>query len=447
MDAQLALFALQDVPRYTSYPTAVQFSSDFPSERADQWIAEIEPGASLSVYVHIPFCRQLCWYCGCHTSVPNAYQRAMDYTQLLLKDIGRTAGLVAKPKGRVKHVHFGGGTPTYLKDHDLAAIVEAIGAQLGLAADAEIAIEIDPRTIDRARAKTLKDMGFNRASLGVQDFALPVQLKINRFQTYGLVEACTSYLRDAGFSSVNFDLMYGLPLQTKESVAETARKAAVLKPDRLAVFGYAHVPWFKKHQKMIADADLPGVSERYEQARTVAAVLQETGYAAIGLDHFALPTDALAIAASNGQLHRNFQGYTTDATDALLSFGASAISQFPQGYVQAGRDTLSWATAIKEGRNPATRGLTLSDEDRMRAEIIERLMCDMRVDAVAIARRWHLSIAEALQRLEPLCAAGLAKLEQGCVKVPEEHRLFLRTVASAFDAYWAPVANRHAKAI
>jgi oxygen-independent coproporphyrinogen-3 oxidase len=447
MDAQLALLALQDVPRYTSYPTAIQFNDGFSPERADQWIAALAPDASLSVYVHIPFCQQLCWYCGCHTSVPNAYQRAVDYQKFLIKDIERTAKLVAKPRGRVKHLHFGGGTPTYLKDRDIAAIVETIDAQFGLAGDAEVAIEIDPRTIDRVRAKTLKNMGFNRASLGVQDFAIPVQLKINRFQTFGLVEACSGYLREAGFASLNFDLMYGLPAQTAASVAETARKAARLKPDRLAVFGYAHVPWFKKHQKMIADADLPGVSERYDQARTIAAALQEAGYLAIGLDHFALPADGLAIAANAGCLRRNFQGYTTDATDALLSFGASAISQFPQGYAQAGRDTLSWATAIENERNPATRGLSLTDDDRMRAEIIERLMCDMKVDAISIARRWHLSIADAFERLEPVCAAGLAKLERGCVTVPEEHRLFLRTVASAFDKYLAPAANRHAKAV
>jgi oxygen-independent coproporphyrinogen-3 oxidase len=262
-----------------------------------------------------------------------------------------------------------------------------------------------------------------------------------------LVAACIDYLREAGFQSINFDLIYGLPSQTTANVADTARRAAELGPDRLAVFGYAHVPWFKKHQRMIADADLPGVSERYDQARAISAELQEAGYRAIGLDHFATPNDALARAAQSGTLRRNFQGYTADASDALLAFGASAISQLPNGYLQAARDTLTWSNAIAGGTNPCTRGLELTDDDRMRAEIIERLMCEMRVNAVAISRRWGLSIVDAFEKLEPLCDAGLAKVENGTLTVPDEHRPFLRNVASAFDAYFAPAPKRHARAV
>jgi oxygen-independent coproporphyrinogen-3 oxidase len=447
MRDQFLPFALQDVPRYTSYPTAVQFRNGFPAERADAWLKALPSDASLSIYVHIPFCRQLCWYCGCHTSVPNGYERAAIYARLLTDDIARASELAGGRKGRVKHLHFGGGTPSYLGDADLASIVEVIAAQYGFSPGAEIAIELDPRTIDRQRVAAMKAMGFNRASLGVQDFAIPVQLKINRFQAFGLVAACTDYLREAGFQSVNFDLIYGLPAQTTASVADTARRAAELGPDRLAVFGYAHVPWFKKHQRMIAEADLPGVSERYDQARAISAELQDAGYRAIGLDHFAASNDALARAARSGTLRRNFQGYTTDATDALLAFGASAISQFPNGYVQAARDTLTWSNAIAAGINTGTRGIELTDDDRMRAEIIERLMCDMRVDAMAIAQRWGLSIADAFEKLEPICDAGLATVEGGIVAVPDEHRLFLRNVASAFDAYFAPAPKRHARAV
>jgi oxygen-independent coproporphyrinogen-3 oxidase len=440
-------FALQDVPRYTSYPTAVQFRNDFPGTLADEWMGAMAPDASLSVYVHVPFCRQLCWYCGCHTSVPNGYDRAKRYADLLVRDIGRTASVVGGQKNRVRHLHFGGGTPTYFNDIDLARVVAAVERGFGFAEGAEIAIEIDPRTMERNRARGLADMGFNRTSLGVQDFDLAVQMKINRVQPPGLVQACADGLRDAGFQSVNFDLMYGLPGQTVASVTETARLAAAMAPDRLAVFGYAHVPWFKKHQNMIQEADLPGVNERYEQAMAIGRTLLDAGYEVIGLDHYAKPHDELSEAARTGRLRRNFQGYTTDVTDALLAFGASAIGELPQGFVQAGRDTLSWSTSVEAGHSPVTRGLAITSEDRMRAEIIERLMCDFTVDAWEIARQHGLDIGDAFTRLLPLTDSGLASVTGGRVTVPQEHRLFLRNVAAVFDEHFQPAPNRHAKAV
>ena len=347
MDQKLLPFALADVPRYTSYPTAVQFETDFAPATADRWLRELAPDAALSIYVHIPFCRQLCWYCGCHTSVPNSYGRAARYVEYLVKDIARTALITGGAKGRVKHLHFGGGTPTYLDDLHIGQIIEAVDKGFGLAPGAEVALESDPRTLTSERAKALADMGFTRISFGVQDFATPVQMKINRLQTFGLVKASTERLREAGFTSINFDSMYGLPGQTEASVAKTAQQAASLASDRLAVFGYAHVPWFKKHQKMIAEGDLPGVNERYAQATLITRELQAAGYAAIGLDHFALPTDDLANAAAEGRLRRNFQGYTTDVSDALIAFGASAIGELPQGFCQAARDTLQWSERIR----------------------------------------------------------------------------------------------------
>ena len=450
MDQKLLQFALQDVPRYTSYPTAVQFQSSFPPRRADQWLAELAPDASLSVYVHIPFCRQLCWYCGCHTSVPNSYERAARYVETLIRDIRRTAGIAGGKPGRVRHLHFGGGTPTYLDDLHIGQILEAVDRGFGLAADAEVALESDPRTLTKQRAKALAGMGFNRISFGVQDFATPVQMKINRLQTYRLVAAATAFLREAGFTSVNFDLMYGLPAQTRASVAKTAQQAAGLKPDRIAVFGYAHVPWFKKHQTMINEAELPGVAERYDQAVTIEQELRAEGYAAIGLDHFALPYDELTKAAMNGTLRRNFQGYTTDTADALLSFGASAIGELPQGFIQAARDTLQWSEAIERGENPAMRGLERSAEDRLRAEIIERLMCDFTVDYGAITTRHGFkpeTFADVPEKLKAAIDAGIAWCEGSRVSVPQTQRLFLRTVASAFDAYFTAAPNRHAKAV
>ena len=284
MDQKLLPFALQDVPRYTSYPTAVQFQDGFPGDQADRWLAELPRDASLSIYVHVPFCQQLCWYCGCHTSVPNSYGRASAYVDSLLSDITRSGKLSGAEKGNVKHLHFGGGTPTYLSNADLGRILACINGSFGLAPEAEIALESDPRGITRDRAFGLAAMGFNRISFGVQDFSLPVQMKINRLQTHGLVAHVAELLREAGFTSINFDLMYGLPAQTAGSVRQTAKQAAALRPSRISVFGYAHVPWFKKHQRMISDSDLPGVSECYDQASAIAEELGHAGYAAIGLD-------------------------------------------------------------------------------------------------------------------------------------------------------------------
>ena len=450
MDQKLLPFALQDVPRFTSYPTAVQFQDGFSEDLADRWLTELQPEASLSIYVHVPFCQQLCWYCGCHTSVPNSYGRASTYVDSLIRDITRGGALSGTRKGNVRHLHFGGGTPTYLSNADLGRILACIKASFGLRPDAEFALESDPRGITPERAFGLADLGFNRISFGVQDFALPVQMKINRLQTYGLVAHVTALLREAGFTSINFDLMYGLPAQTVGSVRQTAKQAAALRPNRISVFGYAHVPWFKKHQRMISDAELPGVSERYEQATAIAEELVSAGFIAIGLDHFALPSDGLAKAAFAGTLRRNFQGYTTDTVDALIAFGASAISEFPQGFAQAARDTLAWSEAIAEEKSPVTRGLATTAEDRMRATIIEQIMCNLAADFGQIAGQHGFNdtvLEDSLLRLQPLVEAGLANIDGLTVRVPQEHRLFLRSVACAFDNHYTGAKNRHAKAI
>lgn len=450
MDSKLLPFALQDVPRYTSYPTAVQFQPDFPGKTADDWLVALEPGSSLSVYVHIPFCQQLCWYCGCHTSVPNSYDRAARYVEYLVRDIRRSASLFGGKPGMVKHLHFGGGTPTYLDDIHIAEIVEAIDKGFGLATGGEVALESDPRTLTSERARVLAGIGFNRISFGVQDFAMPVQMKINRIQTFGLVANATEFLRRAGFTSVNFDLMYGLPAQTVESVARTAQQAAELQPDRISVFGYAHVPWFKRHQKMINDAELPGVVERYNQATTIESELRSLGYAAIGLDHFALAHDALTEAAANRTMRRNFQGYTTDAADALLSFGASAIGEFPQGFVQSARDTLEWSQKIDRNESPVSRGVATTPEDRMRSVVIERLMCDLSVDPkkIAVAHGFDPAVFDDVpQKLEAAMQAGIARIDGSRISVPPHHRLFLRTIAAHFDAHFVAAPNRHAKAV
>ncbi len=450
MDATLKKYATADVPRYTSYPTAVQFSEGFDHRTWKDWLAALDEDATLSVYVHIPFCEKMCWYCGCHTTVPNTYDRAERYVQRLLREIGQTAPLVNGPKGRVTHFHFGGGTPTYLKEEHLAAIVAAVRDHFGFAEGAEIAVEMDPRGFTPQKARALADMGFNRGSFGVQDFNPHVQELINRIQPYDQVARCVEDLHKAGIASVNFDLIYGLPGQTIESVRETARLAAGLGPDRIAVFGYAHVPWFKRHQKMIRDEDLPDIDARYEQALAMGEALCANGYRAIGLDHYAKEGDSMIAALDNGTLRRNFQGYTVDPADALLGFGTSAISSMPQGFAQSSRDMAKWASAIDNGELTIDRGVAYTDEDLMRAEIIEKLMCFLRVRPDEIAEKHGFpgaAIAESWEKLKPLQADGLCRLEDGEVIVPDERRLFVRTVCGAFDAYYKPRPNRHAKAI
>ena len=450
MDPVLLKYAMADVPRYTSYPTAVQFASDFPQETVKRWLGELDDDKSLSAYVHVPFCEKLCWYCGCHMSVPNSYDRAAQYTDLLVREIAETSSHVGGKKGRVEHLHFGGGTPTYLKSVDIERIVSAIDTHLGLADGGEVAIEMDPRTFSRQAGADLVSMGFNRASFGVQDFDRTVQEKINRIQPFEQVEQCMNDLRDVGINAINFDLIYGLPGQTLDSVIETAHLTAKLKPSRIAVFGYAHVPWFKRHMKMIRDEDLPGVSERYQQTIAITETLVEEGYIAIGLDHFVLPEDNMADAAQNRTLRRNFQGYTVDAADALIGFGVSSISEFPQGFAQGERDTLSWGNAIEAGNIPINRGLEKTAEDHMRAEIIEKLMCYFTVDPVAIAESHGFSkgeLIEAFERLKQLESDGMAVIKGNQVTIPESRHLFVRSVARAFDAHYVESPNRHAKAV
>lgn len=450
MDEILLKYANSDVPRYTSYPTAAQFKDFGSGDVFADWLGGLARDASLSVYVHIPFCRQLCWYCGCHTSVPNGYERAVGYVDTLLDEIDQTAQHIATAHGRVRHVHFGGGTPTYLKGADIARIVTKVDETMGIDFDGEVAIEIDPRTFSPQQGTELVAAGFNRASFGVQDFNLRVQKKINRVQPYDLVAQCMTDLAAAGISAVNFDLIYGLPGQTVASVIETAQQAAQLGPSRLAVFGYAHVPWFKKQMKMIRDEDLPGTAERYDQALAIADTLKAQGYIAVGLDHFVLPDDDMARAVKDGTLRRNFQGYTTDAADAMIGFGVSSISALPNGYAQGGRDTLSWSTAIAEGKSAVQRGVAFTPEDKMRAEIIEKLMCFFTVDALEIAGKHGFGeacLTTAFDRLSQLEDDGLVEVHGRRVTIPENRRIFVRNVARAFDAYFTDAPARHSRAV
>ncbi|MFG1401254.1 oxygen-independent coproporphyrinogen III oxidase [Xanthobacter sediminis] len=453
--AQLLARYGRPVPRYTSYPTAPHFSAAVTGETYAAWLAAVPAGSEVSVYVHVPFCAELCLYCGCQTAVVHNARPVSAYAERLEEEIARVrAHLPGRLK--LKHLHFGGGTPTMLADADFARVMGALRRAFDFAPDAEIAIEIDPRTMDAEKVAVLAREGFNRASLGVQDFEEKVQTAIGRRQSYAETKAVADALRAAGITAINLDLMYGLPHQTAQSVQRTVEAALGLDPDRIAVFGYAHVPWMKKHQNLIPEADLPGPQERLAQAELVSALLAARGYRMVGLDHFARATDPMAQRAEAGTLKRNFQGYTTDDAPVLLGFGASSIGALPQGYVQNVPGTAQWHQALEAGGLPIARGIALADEDRLRRAVIERLMCDLKVDLGALATAHGMApemFDAELDALAPLVADGLALRRGRVVEVPEAARAFTRVVCAAFDPRLRaaqaqePEKKRHAAAV
>jgi oxygen-independent coproporphyrinogen-3 oxidase len=430
------------VPRYTSYPTAPHFHVGIGSDDYRSWLAELPSDARLSLYLHVPFCQELCWYCGCHTTVARRYQPVAEYQSLLLDELN----LVYEALGGrrpVGHIHFGGGTPTMLAPDDLRDLGERLHDQFEVLADAEFAVEIDPRRLTRETVAALAAIGVNRASLGVQDVNPEVQRAINRWQPFAVVERAVDWLRAAGILGINFDLMYGLPQQTTDLVRASVDAALTLRPARLALFGYAHVPWMKRHQRLIDEASLPAGGERAAQFEVAATRLRQAGYVAIGIDHFALPDDSLAVALKEHRLHRNFQGYTTDDAAALLGFGASAIGGLPQGYVQNAVPLPQYREAIREGRLATARGIRLTEEDRRRRAIIERLMCDFVVDLNGSASE----LAAELEALGPFQADGLLALEDRLIRIKPEGRPLVRAICAVFDAYLERNLARHSRAV
>ncbi len=437
------------VPRYTSYPTAPHFRPEIDGARYRAWLGALDGAGPLSLYLHIPFCRSLCWFCGCATRVVNHYGPVDLYLDWLLEEIERVAEATGARR-RVSHIHLGGGTPTMLSARDLACLVEALRHHFEVAADAEFGVEIDPRLLSDEQAVTLGRLGVSRASLGVQDFTPEVQKAINRIQPYGVTARAVERLRESGVASINLDLVYGLPHQTVASMAATVERALALAPDRLAVFGYAHVPWMKKHQRLIPEAALPDAATRMAQAEAAASVLASRGYVAIGLDHFARPEDPLARAMAAGTLARNFQGYTTDRAGALIGLGASAIGTLPAGYVQNAPDIRAYGEAIAAGRFATQRGIALDDGDRLRRAVIQSLMCRYEAPLAALCRA-HGFAPEALDAecaaLAPMIADGIAVLESGVLRVSGAGRPLVRAVCAAFDSYLAAGEARHSIAV
>lgn len=437
------------VPRYTSYPTAPHFTEAVGPETYGDWLADLPARSDISLYFHIPFCDTLCWFCGCHTKIVRNYKPVKSYINLLVQEIDRVSERVPGTVSAT-HIHWGGGSPTILTGADWSWISDRIESRFDIAAGAEIAVEMDPRDTTEDYVRDLAAAGVNRVSIGVQDFDPVVQKAVNRIQSFDQTKRVVDWLAEYGIHTLNMDLMYGLPHQTVDRVVAMVDLAVQINPQRIALFGYAHVPWMKAHQKLIDEAALPGTTARWGQFQAASARLVEAGYTAIGLDHFARPADTLAQAQRDGRLHRNFQGYTVDQASILLGFGASAIGSLPQGYVQNAVPIEDYSAAIQDGRLATLRGIAFSAEDRLRAEIIERLMCDLAVDLDAVAGRHGNGAADfgpELGQLKPLEADGIVAVDGNRITMSEVGRPFVRLVASAFDTYLQSGKARHSKAV
>jgi len=427
----LLRYARLAVPRYTSYPTAADFQA-LDDEVRVNWLTALESGAPVSLYLHIPYCRDICHYCGCFTKAVRRKETIESYVETLIQDIHLQAGyLDARPK--VVHLHWGGGTPSILTEDAFIKIMRALQDHFDFAESHEHAIELDPRTVNAQMATTLALIGVNRASLGVQDVNEQVQKEIGRIQPVGDVSQAVEHLRRAGIKRLNFDLIYGLPRQTLASLTETCQLVGALQPDRIACYGYAHLPARRANQRLIDSASLPGTKTRFEQASLVGACFEEQGYIGIGIDHYARQDDPLATALAEKRLHRNFQGYTDDACATLIGFGASSISEFSGGYAQTVADIGQYKRAIASGRLATVRGIHIDAQDHRRAALIRDLMCYFEVDLAAYGGRSHF--APELARLQPIIMDGVAQEHGGVIRMTREGRPFVRTVAALFDRY------------
>jgi oxygen-independent coproporphyrinogen-3 oxidase len=439
---------LDTAPRYTSYPTAPHFHGGIGVSQVSDWISALADDERISLYLHVPYCDRLCWFCACHTKQTNRYAPVTTFLAALQEEI-RTLGRLASGKGKVAALHFGGGSPTLLSAPDMIALMAHLRANFAFADDASISVEIDPNDITDEKLDALAVIGLTRASLGIQDFDDRVQKAINRDQSFEATKAVVDGLRARGVPSVNLDVLYGLPHQSIDSVRATIDKVLSLRPDRIALFGYAHVPWFKKHQTMIDEAALPGTDERLAQYLAAADMIAAAGYDTIGLDHFALPDDTLAIAHRTGNLRRNFQGYTDDDCETLIGLGPSSVSRFRQGYAQNVPATGEYQRRVEAGTLPIARGIELSPDDVMRGWVIERLMCDFAFSALVATLRFGAAakvvLAEAAlmaQEAEPLLVR-----EGELYVVPEAQRPLVRLAAARFDRHFATGTARHSAAV
>lgn len=441
MDSQLIAKYDRAVPRYTSYPTAPHFHAGVGHAAYAGWLSKVDPAQALSLYLHVPYCKQMCWYCGCHTKIVARYDPVADFVATLHAEIDLIADLLAKggvQHRRVTQIHWGGGTPNVMTPADFRGLMQHLEARFKLTGIGECAIELDPRWVDLPWLEALRQSAINRVSLGVQDFDPGVQAAINRLQPFELVRDVMTGLRDHGIQGINLDLIYGLPYQNLETLHRTVDMAASLRPDRISLFGYAHVPWMKANQRQIDEAALPDAAMRWQLQNSATAWLSANGYRPIGLDHFALPEDEMVRALDQGTLQRNFQGYTIDDADCLIGLGPSAIGSLPQGYVQNAAGIHDWARDINAGQTAAARGISLSSEDRLRREVITRLMCDGCADLDIIRSMepaMPLDFAADFARLQALIADGLVLVAGQKIVITDLGRPLMRVVAACFDAY------------
>ncbi|MDE2305823.1 MAG: oxygen-independent coproporphyrinogen III oxidase [Gammaproteobacteria bacterium] len=430
-------------PRYTSYPTAVQFHAGI-TPAAYVEAAATSPGARagapISIYVHVPFCRSPCFYCGCNKIITRQMDQADAYLLRLEKEIALRGRHFERSRA-VEQLHFGGGTPTFLSADRLENLLRVIGENFNLTRepDRDYSIEIDPRTIDANGLRHLATLGFNRVSLGVQDYEPAVQQAINRIQSADMVSDLVAAARRLGFRSLNFDLIYGLPRQTRESFATTLDTVIAQRPDRLAVYGYAHMPHLFKAQRRIVADELPDASTRLALLGMAIERLTSAGYVYIGMDHFALPDDSLARAHSNGTMQRNFQGYTTHANRDLVSVGLSSIGQVGNLYVQNHKTMSLYSSSLDQGLLPQHKGVLMNDDDVLRRDVIQQLMCRGALDRAATADRYRVDFdryfAAELDRLQELRADGLVDIDDRRIALTPRGRLLMRNVAMVFDAY------------
>ncbi|MDP9733281.1 UNVERIFIED_ORG: oxygen-independent coproporphyrinogen-3 oxidase [Rhizobium sp. SORGH_AS260] len=437
------------VPRYTSYPTAPHFHEGIDNTTYRGWLGALGHRNRLSLYVHIPYCDRLCWFCACHTKHTLKYEPIAIYLEALKQEIAAVGALVS-PDAVVSAVHFGGGSPTMLDPQDMQDLMDCLRRHFTFGLAPEISVEMDPNDLDDSRYDALAAIGMSRASLGVQDFDDKVQKTINRIQSFEQTKSVVDAVRARGVHSVNCDILYGLPFQTCETLKTTVDQIVSLDPDRIALFGYAHVPWMKKHQSLIPEHALPDVTERYRQMTMAGEMLRQAGYSQIGIDHFARATDTLSQAAQAGALRRNFQGYTTDNADALIGLGASSIGRLPQGYVQNMVATGEYQRMVGEGGLAAVKGIELSQDDHLRSHVIERLMCDFSIDLSDLQHRFGKvshSVRDQAQQFAAGDRDGLVRLDADIFAVTEVGRPFVRNIAAIFDTYLGNGRGRHSVAV
>jgi oxygen-independent coproporphyrinogen-3 oxidase len=443
LTADLIARMSQHGPRYTSYPTADHFSGQFA---AHDYLAEAERLRSagvvrpLSLYLHIPFCQSLCYYCACNKIITADRSKATVYLGYLKREIDMQAALFAGAAA-VEQLHFGGGTPTYLSDEQMGELMEHLRSRFVFAGDdeGEYSIEIDPRTVDAARIHSLRRQGFNRLSLGVQDFDAEVQKAVNRIQPESLTLEAIAAARVAGFRSISIDLIYGLPKQSTTTMRSTLDKVIAASPDRISIYNYAHMPSLFKSQRLIDENDMPAPQAKLDMLALCIERLTGAGYVYIGMDHFAKPDDELAIAQRSGQLHRNFQGYSTHAETDMVSCGVSAISSVGRAYAQNEKSLERYYAALDREELPVARGFRLGDDDSLRRAVIQRLMCDFALDTTAFGVQHGVEFAgyfaPELEKLRGFAADGLLELPDGAITVTSQGRLVIRNIAMVFDAY------------